>query len=220
MKVRDVLLFFGQLKTGRGLRSEVDAWLERFELKDWANKRVETLSKGMAQKVQFIAAVLGEPPLLILDEPFSGLDPVNLDALRHAVLEQRARGATIIFSTHDMSVAERMCDFIFMIFRGRKVLDGTLSAIQDQYGADTVRVRLADAAAAVRDLTGVERVEDYGQMQELRFERHGSPACSRRFGRVGAGVDLRGRPPVLARHLCADRRPRREGDKPCVEPPH
>ncbi len=169
MKVRDVLLFLGQLKTGRGLRAEVDGWLARFELSEWANKRVETLSKGMAQKVQFIAAVLGGPPLLILDEPFSGLDPVNLDALRHAVLEQRARGATIIFSTHDMSVAERMCDFVSMIFRGRKVLDGTLAAIQDQYGADTVRVRLADGAAAVRGLAGVERVEDFGQMQELRL---------------------------------------------------
>ena len=123
----------------------------------------------MSQKVQFIVAALGEPPLLILDEPFSGLDPVNLDVLRRAVLAQRTRGATIIFSTHDMAVAERMCDFIFMIHGGRKVLDGTLASIQDAYGADTIRVRVAGGVPAMGDLPGVERVEDFGQMQELRL---------------------------------------------------
>jgi len=169
MKVRDLLLFFGRLKTGQTLRREVDDWLAGLELSAWANKRVEALSKGMAQKVQFIVAALGEPPLLILDEPFSGLDPVNLDVLRRAVLAQRTRGATIIFSTHDMAVAERMCDFIFMIHGGRKVLDGTLASIQDAYGADTIRVRVEGGVPAMGDLPGVERVEDFGQMQELRL---------------------------------------------------
>jgi len=169
MKVRDLLLFFGRLKTGRALPREVDDWLTHFELSAWANKRIETLSKGMAQKIQFIVAVLGDPPLLILDEPFSGLDPVNLDVLRRAVLAQRARGATIIFSTHDMAVAERMCDFIFMIHGGRKVLDGTLTAIQDTYGTDTVRVRVEGGLAALGAIPGVEQVEDFGRLQELRL---------------------------------------------------
>jgi ABC-2 type transport system ATP-binding protein len=169
MKVRELLIFFGRLKTGQTLRREVDDWLGQLELSAWADKRIETLSKGMAQKVQFIVAALGAPPLLILDEPFSGLDPVNLDVLRRAVLAQRTRGATIIFSTHDMAVAERMCDFIFMIHGGRKVLDGTLASIQDAYGADTIRVRVEGGLPAADGLPGVERVEDYGQLQELRL---------------------------------------------------
>jgi ABC-2 type transport system ATP-binding protein len=169
MKVREHLAFIGELKTGRSVLREVDAWLDRFELSAWANKKVQMLSKGMAQKVQFIAAVLGEPRLLVLDEPFSGLDPVNMDALRRAVLDLRSRGVTLVFSTHDMAMAERMCDFIFMIFRGRKVLDGTLASIQDTYGSDTVRLRTNDGAAALNELPGVEQVDDFGQVQELRL---------------------------------------------------
>jgi ABC-2 type transport system ATP-binding protein len=170
MKVREVLEYFGGLKRGGSLRKEVDAWLARLDLADWADKKVETLSKGMSQKVQFIAAVVARPPLLVLDEPFSGLDPVNADVLREAILELRAEGTTILFSTHDMPVAERMCDTILMIFRGKKVLDGTLEAIQNRYGTDTVRVRAEGGAAALEGLRGVDRVTDFGQVQELRLD--------------------------------------------------
>src|SRR5271166_5077667 len=103
----------------------------------------------MSQKVQFIAAVIPEPKLLILDEPFSGLDPVSADAIRSALLDLRRHGVTVILSTHDMNLAETMCDYIFMICRGKKVLDGTLSAIQEQYGEDTIRVTAPDGFAAV-----------------------------------------------------------------------
>src|ERR1700740_2324016 len=95
--------------------------LERLALTANAGKKVAALSKGMSQKVQFIATVIAKPALVLLDEPFSGLDPVNAEVLREAVLELRKTGATVIFSTHDMGVAERMCDFIFMIYRGKKV---------------------------------------------------------------------------------------------------
>jgi len=169
MKVRDVLKFYGELKSGRRVDDEVDRWLAKLDLAAWADKRVDALSKGMSQKVQFIAAVCARSELLILDEPFSGLDPVNADALRAAVLEVRAAGTTVIFSTHDMSVAEKMCDFIFMIFKGRKVLDGTLTEIQDRYGTDTLRVRCQDGHAALDDLAGVEAVNDFGRLQELRM---------------------------------------------------
>ncbi|MEK7686670.1 MAG: ATP-binding cassette domain-containing protein [Verrucomicrobiota bacterium] len=175
MNVRELLCFFGKLKTGRLLEREVDTWLERFGLREWGGKKLETLSKGMAQKVQFIVAVLGEPRLLVLDEPFSGLDPVNMDVLREAVLDLRARGATVLFSTHDMSMAERMCDFICMIFQGRKVLDGTLRSIQDQFGADTVRLRVDGGAARLHDLPGVEHLDDFGQVQELRLRPGADP---------------------------------------------
>jgi ABC-2 type transport system ATP-binding protein len=172
MEVRALLEFHGELRGGRRVTSEVNQWLERLDLAAWATKRVETLSKGMSQKVQFIAAVVPEPKVLILDEPFTGLDPVSVDTIRTAILDLRRRGATVILSTHDMSVAESMCDSILMIYRGRKVLDGTLDAIQRQYGNDTIRV---SAAGGFDDLPGVEKVRDLGQVQELRMARGCDP---------------------------------------------
>ncbi len=174
MKVRDLLRFYAELKGLRDHKQAVNRWLERMDLSDWADKKVETLSKGMAQKIQFISAVIAEPELVILDEPFSGLDPVNTDILREAVLGLRENGATVIFSTHDMSMAERMCDFIFMIFKGKKVLDGTLEDIQAAYGHDTIRVKLRDANGKLGKLDqipGVEKVMDFGQSQELRITK-------------------------------------------------
>lgn len=173
MKVGDVLRFYAELKGRRDFRHGVDSWLERLGLSEWKDKKVETLSKGMAQKVQFIAAVIADPDLVILDEPFSGLDPVNLDLLRDVVLELRKGGATIIFSTHDMAQAEKMCDFVFMIYKGKKVLDGTMDAIQANYGRDTIRVRVDDGSGAGRGvdyqrIAGVERVIDFGRWSELK----------------------------------------------------
>lgn len=169
MKVRDILMFYAQLKGMRDCKSEIDEWLERLELAAWANKKVETLSKGMSQKVQFIATVISKPQLVVLDEPFSGLDPVNMDVLKDAVLSLRDRGSTVIFSTHDMDVAERMCDTIFMIFRGRKVLDGSLESIQGQYGNDTIRVRMQRVNGTLARIDGVMRVNDFGPYKELRM---------------------------------------------------
>jgi ABC-2 type transport system ATP-binding protein len=168
MSVREVLRFYAELKGFRNSRADIDAWLKRMDLSGWAAKKVQTLSKGMAQKVQFIATVIARPELILLDEPFSGLDPVNTETLRDAILELRRNGATIVFSTHDMSVAEKLCDFIFMIYKGRKVLDGTLESIQDAYGSDTVRVHL-DGTAALEGLPGVVKVTDLGRSQELRL---------------------------------------------------
>lgn len=168
MKVRDVLRFYAELKGFRRSGPAIDAWLERLDLAAWGNKKVEALSKGMAQKVQFIATVIARPELILLDEPFSGLDPVNTEIFRKEILELRRGGATIIFSTHDMSMAEKLCDFIFMIHRGRKVLDGTLESIQDRYGSDTLRVHL-DGPARLDDLPGVLKVMDLGRWQELRL---------------------------------------------------
>jgi ABC-2 type transport system ATP-binding protein len=169
MTVRDVLRFYAALKGLRRSRSAIDEWLERMGLTDWAGKKVQALSKGMAQKVQFIAAVVAQPELVLLDEPFSGLDPVNLEVLREAVLDLRRNGTTVIFSTHDMSVAERMCDSIFMIYRGNKVLDGTLDSIQATYGSDTLRVRLNGDGRVPANLPGVQKLTDFGRYQELRL---------------------------------------------------
>jgi len=171
MSVREVLRYYGRLKSVPRARLDgaIDAWLERMQLDDRAGLKVESLSKGQAQKVQFIASVVSEPELLILDEPFSGLDPVNAEALKDAVLQLRDRGTTIVFSTHDMGTAERLCDRIFMIFRGKKVLDGTLAEIQEQYGADTIRVRTDGGRAALDGIAGVDKVVDQGNLQEVRL---------------------------------------------------
>ncbi|HTB17254.1 MAG TPA: ATP-binding cassette domain-containing protein [Bryobacteraceae bacterium] len=173
MRVRGLLEFHGELRGGKNVAQEVNGWLERLGLADRANDKVETLSKGMSQKVQFIATVIPEPKLLILDEPFSGLDPVSADSIRGAVLEMRKRGCTVIVSTHDMGVAESLCDSIFMIFRGKKVLDGSLASIQSSYGSDTIRVEVEGGASVLGELPGIEHVKDLGQVQELRM----APGC-------------------------------------------
>jgi ABC-2 type transport system ATP-binding protein len=171
MPVRRLLRYYGRLKGRPG--PEVDRtsarWLRALGLDAWADKKIEALSKGMAQKVQFIASVVADPALVILDEPFSGLDPVNAEVLKDAVLTLRREGKTIVFSTHDMATAERMCDRIFMIFKGQKVLDGSLEEIQARYGADTVRVRIDGGAAVLARMTAVESVNDYGRLQEVRL---------------------------------------------------
>jgi len=170
MAVRRLLRYYGRLK-GRSLAEldpAIDEWLARLGMDGWGERKIDTLSKGMTQKVQFVAAVVSKPDLLILDEPFSGLDPVNAEALKDSVLEIRRRGTTVVFSTHDMATAEKMCDRIFMIFRGRKVLDGTLQEIQAQYGFDTIRLRTAAGAPILDGMAGVESVNDYGQLQEVR----------------------------------------------------
>jgi ABC-2 type transport system ATP-binding protein len=171
MTVRRLLRYYARLKGAPA--SQLDAamteWMARMELPGLLDRQIETLSKGMSQKVQFVAAVVSNPSVLILDEPFSGLDPVNAQVLKDAVLEIRRRGATVVFSTHDMATAEKMCDRIFMIFKGRKVLDGSLATIQDEYGADTVRIRTTHGAAALEGLPEVDAVNDFGQMQEVRL---------------------------------------------------
>jgi len=171
MTVRRLLRYYGELKgaSRRQVDNTIDRWIDQIELRPWLDAKVEALSKGMSQKVQFIAAVVSRPPLVILDEPFSGLDPVNAEVLREAIDVLRKEGTTIVFSTHDMNVAERMCDRIFMIFRGRKVLDGTLDEIQSDYGDDLVRVGVDGSAAALSAVPGVIGVSMRGALHELKF---------------------------------------------------
>jgi ABC-2 type transport system ATP-binding protein len=171
MAVKPLLEFYGELRSGRKVSGEVDRWLERFGLSEWAPRKLDALSKGMTQRVQFIAAAIGSPRLMILDEPFSGLDPVSSESLREAVIDLRRKGTTVILSTHDMRTAETLCDSILMIFRGRKVLDGTLSEIQDAYGNDTIRVSAEGGISSVEGLPGIESIRDLGHVQELRIAR-------------------------------------------------
>jgi ABC-2 type transport system ATP-binding protein len=189
MTVRQVLQYYGQLKgrTLAALDPEIKRWLERLQLSAWADTRVQALSKGMSQRVQFISTIIAKPRLLVLDEPFSGLDPVNADELREAVLDLRRDGTTVVLSTHDMNVAERLCDRIFMIFRGHKVLDGTMTDIHARFGQDTIRVRTTGGLAALSTVDGVESIVDAGNYQDVRVS--GDPQAFLRT--LAATTDVR-----------------------------
>jgi len=169
MKVKELISFYGELKHVSKPSKAADYWLEKFDLTKWSEKKVESLSKGMSQKVQFIITIINKPEIIILDEPFSGLDPVNAEIIRNVILEIRNEGSTIVFSTHDMAVAEMMCDYIFMIHRGKKVLDGTLDSIQKSYGQDTIRVQSEGGVKILEGINGIENINDFGQVQEIRL---------------------------------------------------
>ena len=167
LTVVDEIMYFARLKGFRHCRDAVHQWLDRLGAASWASQRVEALSKGMAQKVQFIIAVIANPKLVILDEPLAGLDPVNMEVLKEAILSLRARGTTVVLSTHDMAMAEELCDSILMIFEGRKVLDGSLAEIRSQHPENRIRVRLAGDARLPADLQGVSAVHDVNGFQVL-----------------------------------------------------
>ena len=149
MKVGDQLLYLAQLKglSRADALSRIKVWLEKFQIKDWWHKKVEDLSKGMAQKVQFISTVLHEPRLIILDEPFSGFDPVNAQLITDEILQLKARGSTIIFSTHRMETVESLCDHIAMINKSKKVLEGSKKEVKDSYKSNTYIVEHRGAFA-------------------------------------------------------------------------
>ncbi|HVF67210.1 MAG TPA: ATP-binding cassette domain-containing protein [Pyrinomonadaceae bacterium] len=166
MKVADQLRFFAELKnfSGRAAEDAVDRWLAKVKLTEWKRKKASELSKGMQQKIQFVAAVLHDPDLLILDEPFSGLDPVSSELLIELVLELKAQGKTIIFSTHQMEVAERVCDDICLINRSRKVLDGSIREVKRGFGRNSVALRFEGAGDGLLEssplVAGVKRHAD------------------------------------------------------------
>jgi len=145
MKVGEQLLYLGQLKglTKAQAQQEIDRWFEKFEIKDWWDKKVEDLSKGMQQKIQFIATVLHKPKLLILDEPFTGLDPINTTLIKDEIGQLNAAGTSIIFSTHRMEQVEEMCDHIVLINKGKNVLYGEVQAIKNEYKQNLFRVETA-----------------------------------------------------------------------------
>lgn len=142
MKVGEQLLYLAQLKgmPKKDALAKLKVWAEKFELTDWWNKNVEDLSKGMQQKVQFINTILHKPKLIILDEPFSGFDPINVNLVKDEILQLREQGSTIIFSTHRMESVEELCDHIALINKSKTILDGPLSEIKDQYKTNTYMV--------------------------------------------------------------------------------
>jgi ABC-2 type transport system ATP-binding protein len=177
MKVGELLHFLAELKglPSREVRQWIDGWLERFGLTDWKQKKVETLSRGMQQKIQFIATIIHQPDLIILDEPFSGLDPVNTKLLKDIMLEMKKEGRTIIFSTHRMEQVEMVSDNICLINKAEKVLEGSLSRIKQQYGKNTVVLDYEGDASFIRALAEVEKVDDYGKYMEIKMKERSDP---------------------------------------------
>jgi len=158
MRVLELLQFFAELRgvSASDGKARGRKWLERLELADWANHKVEDLSKGMQQKIQFTTAIIHEPELLILDEPWSGLDPINAEVLREIVMEQKELGKTVVFSTHLMEQAEKICDRVCIISRGDKVLEGELDAIKREAGGERrVALRFATPKDEERATGGV-----------------------------------------------------------------
>jgi ABC-2 type transport system ATP-binding protein len=177
MKIGDQLKFFAELKNVKGKEADhrVDHWLEKLKLTEWKNKRSMELSKGMQQKIQFITAVLHDPDLLILDEPFSGLDPVNVALLKENVLELKAANKTIIFSTHQMELAEQICDDICLINRARKVLDGSLREIKKGFGRNLVALRIEGENGILGDSSLVSKIEQHSDEMEVLLAPNASP---------------------------------------------
>jgi len=177
MKVREALVFLAAIKglSEAEATRRVRAWLERFELAAWGEKKIHDLSKGMQQKAQFIAAVVHEPPILILDEPFTGLDPINAALVKDIMLEQRERGATIILSTHRMEQVEMMCDSICLINKGESVLAGDLRAIKQSYGKNTVRIEYSGNGNFLDHSELVERVNHFGAVTEAKLKASADP---------------------------------------------
>jgi ABC-2 type transport system ATP-binding protein len=170
MKTVDVVAFFGEIKGMRradALR-EARLWLRKLDLAEWAEKKVEELSKGMQQKVQFICTILHKPELLILDEPFTGLDPVNVNLLKDVMLELKNSGTTIIFSTHQMEQVEKLCDAICLINKGEAVLDGLLSDVKAKFGKGRVQMQYEGKADFLGDKSLVVAFDDYGKYVEIR----------------------------------------------------
>ncbi|MCI0330319.1 MAG: ATP-binding cassette domain-containing protein [candidate division Zixibacteria bacterium] len=177
MKILDLLGYFGELKglSSKEAKQRGTEWAERLGLKDWLKKKGEELSKGMQQKIQFVCTILHEPKLLILDEPFSGLDPISMDLLKDTILELKSKGSTILFSTHQMDSAERLCEYICLINRGKKVLDGRLSEVKRGFGKSSLAVSVEGDSSYLSSLPGVARVDDYGTYKEIRLANGGNP---------------------------------------------
>src|SRR5438034_2072151 len=169
MKVGEQLRFFAELKDLRGQEADkrVNDWLKKLELSAWKDKRAKELSKGMQQKVQFITAVIHDPDLVILDEPFSGLDPVNVELMKETILEQKAAGKTIILSTHQMEIAEKLCDDVCMINRSRKVLDGKLREIRRSFSRNAVALQFQGGDGVLNDQALVANIRQDGDDTEV-----------------------------------------------------
>lgn len=177
MTLEQVIIYMAELKgyPPAKTRPKIDPWLDRMQLKGYRSRKVEELSKGMAQKLQFITTVIHEPDLLILDELFSGLDPLNTELMKNVLLDLKRAGTTILFSTHVMEQAEKLCDNLCMISRGQKVIDGKLTDIKARFGKNAVQIEIDGDGSFVSSIPGVAGVTDFNRYLELRLAHGANP---------------------------------------------
>ena len=173
MKVIDMLLFIAELKGKKGTEVNKSAlnYLERFDLADRKNSKIEDLSKGNQQKVQFIGTILHDPDFLIFDEPFAGLDPINTNLLKEIILKMRNKGKVVIFSTHLMEFAEKMCDIIAMIDKGKIILNGKLSELKEKYASRNISLNYNGNLSFLNGNPLVESVEDFGNTTGIKLKK-------------------------------------------------
>jgi len=191
MKVQDQLRYFAALKNVSQAEADkrIDFWLERMRLAEWKTKKTSDLSKGMSQKIQFISTVLHNPDLLILDEPFSGLDPVNVEFLIEVVAELKAQHKTIIFSTHLMETAERLCDDIILINKSRKVIGGTLREVKGSFSKNLIALRCVGGSAVLEDKSLVAKIVTHADEMEIELaENTDAQVLLRRLIENGASI--------------------------------
>ncbi len=190
MRVMDLLVFLGEIKSLSRTEAAGRAgeWLERMGLSEWSNRRVDQLSKGMQQKLQFIATVMHDPDLLILDEPFSGLDPINVAVLKEIMQTLTAEGKILIFSTHQMEDAEALCDRICLINRGRKVLDGTVTELKSLYTRNRLRIAFEGSDEFLEDTNLVRHAEHRGNHVEVELQPGADPGDLLRQALSGARI--------------------------------
>ncbi len=177
MKVLEALEFFAELKgmKKRQYGPKIEAWLQRFGMAEVRDKKMNELSKGNQQKIQFLTTVLHEPDLIILDEPFMGLDPLNADLVKDVILEQKSRGAAIVFSTHQMESAEKLCDAICLINKGRKVLDGEVKQVKRNFGRNNVILAYDGKSDFLKNNGVIERYNDSGNYVEIQLRPGANP---------------------------------------------
>ncbi|MFC1737901.1 ABC transporter ATP-binding protein [Planctomycetota bacterium] len=177
MTVRKTLAYFGAIKSAAAdeLAVRIPRWLEHMDLADWADKKVEELSRGMHQKLQFAVTAINDPELLILDEPFAGLDPLNQELLKDVILNMRDKGQTVIFSTHVMHEAEELCDSILLINKGKAILDGRLDHIRSQHTSHAISAELQGDTAFIKTLPIVTKVESQGNRLEITLTEDADP---------------------------------------------
>jgi ABC-2 type transport system ATP-binding protein len=177
MKVIDMLVFLGklhQMPPKEALASS-DRWLRELELIEWRDKKIEELSKGMQQKIQFIGTIMHNPDLIILDEPFSGLDPINTQLIKDILMNLRGENKSIMFSTHQLESAERLCDDILLINKGQKVLDGDIGDVKKRYGREAIQIEYEGNAEIIKNQSLVEKSDDYGNYIELILKKEADP---------------------------------------------
>lgn len=169
MSLNEIITFLAEIKNFSRKKSAelMDSWLEKMSLADYKEKKVEELSKGMQQKLQFITTLIHQPELIILDELFSGLDPLNIELIKNVLLDQKRQGTTILFSTHVMEQAEKLCDYICLINNGQKVLDGRLSEVKAKFGTNSIQIDIEGDGGFIREIPGVKNVTEFNNYIEL-----------------------------------------------------